>query len=283
MDWIEGMNRMLRYIEEHLTDPELSAETAAKYAAYSPFYLQRIFYGLTDIPLSEYIRSRRMSLAGQELHTHGARVLDTALKYGYETPESFHKAFRRFHGITPSAAKRPQAKLMFMGPLQISVTLKGGNRMDYQIEKKDAMTVMGFERGFVLDTAFAEIPKFWDEFFKKGLQKQVAPLLGCCFEESGSKDFAYMIGNFCEADAPVLAGMVKRSIPAHTWALFHTEGTDGKDIQTLNRQIFSEWLPANPQYQMTGDLNIEVYPCQEMTWEDKRWGIWLPIQPAQNT
>jgi AraC family transcriptional regulator len=283
MDWIEGMNRMLRYVEEHLTDPELSAETAAKYAAYSPFYLQRIFYGLTDIPLSEYIRSRRMSLAGQELHALGAKVLETALKYGYETPESFQKAFRRFHGVTPSAAKRPQAKLMFMGPLQISVTLKGGSTMDYSIETKGPMTVMGFQRRIAADKGFVEAPKFWEEFFGKGLQERINPLLGCCFEEPGKQDFVYMIGDFCDADAPVPEGMVKRTVPAHTWAIFHTEGTTGKDIQVLNRQIFSEWLPANPQYQITGDLNIEVYPCSEMDWEDKRWGIWIPVQPVQNT
>jgi AraC family transcriptional regulator len=277
MDWIEGLNRLLRYIEEHLTDPELSIESAAKHAAYSPFYLQRIFFGLTEVPLSEYIRNRRMSLAGQELKARGARVLDTALKYGYETPESFQKAFARFHGITPSAAKRPQAKLRFMAPLQISVTLKGGSMMDYQIESKNAMTVMGFERRFAYESGFQEVPKFWDEFFQKGLMKKVAPLLGCCFDD-GKKDFAYLIGNFCSADAPVPEGMTKRQIPAHTWAVFHTEGTTGKDIQVLNRQIFSEWLPANTQYEPAAPLNIEVYPCQEMDWEDKRWGIWLPVK-----
>lgn len=280
MDWITGMNRLLSYIEECLTDPELSIEAAARYAAYSPFYLQRIFYGLTDIPLSEYIRNRRMSLAGQELHAQRARVLDTALKYGYETPESFQKAFVRFHGVTPSAARRPHAKLMFMSPLQISVSLKGGNKMDYSIETKGPMTVVGVERRFAMENCTAEIPKFWEEFFQKGLHKQIAPLLGCCLDDGGTGDFPYLIGDFCAADAPVPAGLVKRTIPAHTWALFHTEGTTGKDIQALNRQIYSEWLPANPQYELADVINIEVYPCQEMDWEDKRWGIWLPIQPA---
>ena len=282
MDWINGMKRLLSYIEEHLTDGELSVETAARHAAYSPFYLQRIFYGLTDMPLSEYIRSRRMSLAGQELRAKGARVIDVALKYGYETPESFQKAFRRFHGIPPSAAKWPQAKLRFMSPLQINVTLKGGNMMDYQIEKKDAMTVMGFERRFSYENPFQTVPKFWEAFFKNGWIKRINPLLGCCFDD-GKEDFAYLIGDFCEKDAPVPDGMVKREIPAHTWAMFHTEGTESRDIQALNRQIFSEWLPQNPQYQPAAPLNIEVYPCQEMTWEDKRWGIWLPVQPVQNT
>ncbi len=283
MDWITGMNRLLYYIEEHLTDPALSIEAAARYAAYSPFYLQRIFSGLTDLTLSEYIRSRRMSLAGQELQARGAKVLDVALRYGYETPESFHKAFRRFHGISPSAAKRPQARLMFMAPLQINVSLKGGSRMDYQIETKGPMTVMGFERRFAMDSSMAEIPGFWEEFFQKGQMRQVAPLLGCCFEDGSKTDFPYLIGNFCEPDAPVPEGMTKRTIPAYTWAMFHTEGTTGKDIQTLNRQIYSEWLPANTQYEPASGMNIEVYPCQEMEWEDKRWGIWLPVQPVEKT
>ena len=278
MDWITGMNRLLTYIEENLTDPGLSIETAARHAAYSPFYLQRIFYGLTDLPLSEYIRSRRMSLAGQELQARGAKVLDTALKYGYETPESFHKAFRRFHGISPSAARRPQAMLKFMGPLQINLTLKGGKLMDYQIERKDPMTVMGFERRFTYDTSFTEIPKFWNEFLRGGMIQKIAPLLGCCFSDGSKTDFAYLIGNFCAPAAPVPEGMTKHEIPAHTWAMFHTEGATGKDIQILNRQIFSEWLPANPQYEPADSLNIEVYPCQEIDWEDKRWGIWLPVK-----
>lgn len=278
MDWIEGMKRLLSYVEEHLTDVDLSVESAARHAAYSPFYLQRIFYGLADMPLSEYIRSRRMSQAGQELRARGVKVIDVALKYGYETPESFQKAFARFHGIPPSAARRSDAKLMFMNPLQISVTLKGGNTMDYQIEKKGPLIVIGFERRFAMDTPMIEIPKFWEEFFQKGLQQKVNPLLGVCLEDGSKTDFPYLIGDFCEADAPVPEGMVKRSIPAHTWAIFHTEGTTGKDIQDLNRQIYTQWLPTSTQYELAGGMNIEVYPCSQTDWADKRWGIWLPVK-----
>ncbi len=277
MDWIDGMNRLLSYIEQHLTDGGLTMESAARHAAYSPFYLQRIFYGLTEVPLSEYIRNRRMSLAGQELQAQGAKVLDTALKYGYETPESFQKAFRRFHGITPSAAKRPQAKLKYMGPVQLNISLKGGSMMDYQIENKGAMTVMGFERRFAYNSGFQEVPKFWDEFFQKGLGKQVNPLLGCCFDD-GKQDFAYLIGDLCAADAPVPDGMTRRFFNEPASTEIYTEGTTGKDIQVLNRQIFSEWLPSNTQYEPADSLNIEVYPCSAMDWEDKRWGIWLPVK-----
>ncbi len=278
MDWIEGMKRLLGYIEEHLTDAELSVERAAQYAAYSPFYLQRIFSGLTEMSLSEYIRSRRMSQAGQELRAQGVKVIDVALKYGYETPESFQKAFTRFHGIPPSAARRVDAKLLFLAPLQITVTLQGGTTMDYQIETKGPMTVYGFERRFTMETAKQEIPAFWDEFFKNGWLKKVSPLLGVCLEDDSQTDFPYLIGNFCDPDMVVPEGMVKRSIPAHTWALFHTEGTEGKDIQELNHRIYTQWLPTSTQYEPASAMNIEVYPCEEMDWEDKRWGIWLPVK-----
>ena len=107
MDWITSINRALRYVEEHLQDENLSVEAVAAVTAYSPFYLQRLFYILTEMSLSDYIRGRKLSMAGQELQATDARVLDTALRYGYETPESFSKAFRRFHGVTPSAAQEP--------------------------------------------------------------------------------------------------------------------------------------------------------------------------------
>ena len=160
-----------------------------------------------------------------------------------------------------------------------AIKRKGDEKMEYQIETKGPMTVIGFERRFAYDSGFTEIPKFWEEFLSKGMAKQVAPLLGCCFDD-GKQDFGYLIGDFCDADAPVPEGMTKREIPAYTWAMFHTEGTEGKDIQALNQQIFSEWLPGNLQYEIGGPVNIEVYPCDKTDWEDKRWGIWLPVQLA---
>ena len=155
--------------------------------------------------------------------------------------------------------------------------------MDYQIEKKGPMTVVGVERRFSMDNPKAEIPKFWDEFFKDGWGEKVNPLLGVCLEDGSKTDFPYLIGDFCEADAPVPEGMVKRSIPAYTWAMFHTEGTTGKDIQALNREIYTQWLPNSAQYEPASGMNIEVYPCEAMDWEDKRWGIWLPVQPVHKT
>ena len=278
MEWINSVNRALRYIETRLTDENLTVETVAKVTAYSPFYLQRLFYVLTDQTLSEYIRQRRLSAAGQEMQAAGARVIDVALRYGYETPESFQKAFRRFHGITPSAAQRTHVQLRYLNPLQIKVELTGGNIMDYALENMQALTVMGKVRRFDYESAFGEIPKFWEEYYAKGYHKQVCGYLGICFDEQQKPDFEYMAGSFCEADAPVPEGFEKRTIAPHLWAKFRAVGPMPTAIQRVNRQIFTEWLPNNPEYDLAEGVNIEMYNEGDMQAADYVSEIWVPLK-----
>lgn len=278
MEWIASINRALRYVEECLTDEGLSVEAVAKVTAYSPFYLQRLFYILTDMSLSDYIRQRRLSMAGQELQATGARVLDTALKYGYETPESFHKAFRRFHGVTPSAAQRTRVQLKYLNPLQIKVELTGGTMMDYSTEAMQAMTVMGLARTFTYDNAFGEIPRFWAEYNEKNLDEKVCGYLGICFDEDDSPEFTYMIGSFCEADALVPQGFEKRTLAPHVWAKFRAVGPLPGSIQKVNRQIFTDWLPNNTEYDLAEGVNIEMYSKGDMNAADYESEIWLPLK-----
>ena len=108
--WIEGFQASISYIEENLTEP-LDITEIAGIAGLSPFYYQRIFGALCGITVGDYIRARRMTLAAQELAGTDAKVIDVALKYGYDSPDSFARAFQRFHGITPSAAKEAGAHL----------------------------------------------------------------------------------------------------------------------------------------------------------------------------
>lgn len=118
MDWITGIQNAINYIENHLTE-EIDYDKAAAEAACSSFYFQRIFSILCDISLSEYIRNRRLTLAGNELNASNAKVIDIALKYGYESPESFARAFSKFHGITPSEAKKNGSKLKSFSRLSV--------------------------------------------------------------------------------------------------------------------------------------------------------------------
>jgi len=147
MEWITGIQRAIDYIEEHLTE-ELDYEAIAKESFSSSFHFQRVFSILCGYTLGEYIRSRRMTLAGIALAAGNERVIDVALRYGYDSPDSFAKAFHKFHGITPSQARGEGAKLKSFSRLSFKITLEGGTMMNYRIEKKPAMTLTGFRKRF---------------------------------------------------------------------------------------------------------------------------------------
>ena len=141
MDWAEGIRRAIDYIEAHLEE-EIDPAAVARCAACSSFYFQRIFTALCGMTMGEYIRARRLTLAGSELACTGARVIDVALKYGYESPESFCRAFSCFHGVAPSEAKRMGSRLKSFSRLTVQIILKGGSIMDYRIEDKAAFDIL---------------------------------------------------------------------------------------------------------------------------------------------
>ena len=140
MDWITGIQRALDYIEAHLTD-DIDYEAAAREAASSSFHFQRMFSMLVGYTLGDYIRMRRLSLAADELHHTDKKIIDIALQYGYDTPESFSRAFTRFHGITPTEARRG-CNIKSFSRLSVKLILDGGNIMDYRIEKRDAFKII---------------------------------------------------------------------------------------------------------------------------------------------
>lgn len=278
MDWVESLNETVRYIEQNLLRG-VDGCAAAKHAAISRLYLDKAFSILTGMTISEYIRARRLSLAGQELLSGDAKVIDVALKYGYDTPESFAKAFARFHGIAPSNARKPGALLRCQNPLAIKIIMEGAAIMNYKIETLDAFTVLGLERTFEDRTGFQEIPKYWTEFFQKGYHQYVCPVYGICLEMcDGNGTFQYLIGDNCEADAAVPEGFMKREIPAHTWAIFSCTGALPDAIQKVNRQIYTEWLPGNPDYEVADGINIEMYSEGDTNSADYHCEIWLPVK-----
>ena len=169
--WIIGFQESIDYIEQNLTET-LDVEEIAGKAALSPFYYQRIFGALCNMTVGEYIRARRMTLAAQELAGSGSKVIDVALRYGYDSPDSFAKAFQRFHGVTPSQAREKGIPLRSLAPLHIKITLEGGSMLDYRIVEKAPFTVVGVKRRFDTETCYQEIPKFWDEWMSdmKGLK-----------------------------------------------------------------------------------------------------------------
>ena len=142
MDWVKGVQQAIDYMEMHLTE-ELRLEEIAARSYSSPYHFQRVFSILCGITMSEYIRNRRLTLAGKELQETSEKVIDIALKYGYDSPDSFARAFARFHGITPSEARRKGAVLQAFSPLSVKIILEGGEKMKYRLEDKEAMTFIG--------------------------------------------------------------------------------------------------------------------------------------------
>lgn len=155
--WIECISEAINYIEDNITE-ELTIENIAKRAFVSSFYFQKGFAMLCGFTVGEYIRQRRLTLAGSELVSTDGKIIDIALKYGYESPDSFTKAFIRFHGVTPTAVRKDGAMIKSFAPLKIKFSLEGGFIMDYRIIEKEAFGVMGVSKVFKYDTAKTEIP-----------------------------------------------------------------------------------------------------------------------------
>ncbi len=134
MDWITGIGKAIDYIEDHLTE-ELDYEAIARESFSSSFHFQRVFSILCGYPLGEYIRNRRLTLAGADLACGTEKVIDIAAKYGYDSPDSFTRAFQKFHGITPTQARSGGALKSF-SRLSIQISLEGGSIMNYRLEEK---------------------------------------------------------------------------------------------------------------------------------------------------
>ncbi len=283
MEWIDGISQAISYIEENLTE-KLTIEEIAKRALISPFYFQKGFSLLCGFTVGDYIRQRRLALAGSELVSTDAKIIDIAVKYGYDSPDSFTKAFTRFHGITPTAARRDGALIKSFAPLKISLTLKGGFTMDYKIVEKDSFTVIGASKKFLYDDAKSEIPKFWAEHYQNGKGNTVCGMYGVNIDESmGGKEFEYLIADDYDGKSEVPDGFTLKTVPAFTWAIFPCNGAMPSAMQEVNQSIFSEWLPSCKDYEFAAGYNIEMYNdpknypkgVQDETYYSE---IWIPIK-----
>ncbi|KAA2301796.1 helix-turn-helix transcriptional regulator, partial [Clostridioides difficile] len=151
MDWLERMNRAVSYIEDNL-EQDIDYDQIAKIALCSVYQFQRMFSFVLDVPLSEYIRRRRLTLAAFDLKNRKNTVTDIALKYRYETPESFSRAFQNLHGMTPTLARNAGSELKAFPRISFQIILKGVVGMNYRIEKRDAFQVYGLEDIYRYDT-----------------------------------------------------------------------------------------------------------------------------------
>lgn len=273
--WSDGLQSAIEYIEEHLTE-EMNIRDISACAYVSEFHFQRIFSVLCGITVGEYIRCRRLSLAAQEL-TRGAKVIDTALKYGYDSPDSFARAFARFHGVAPSAAKGENVSLRSFAPLRISLSLEGGTMLEYRITHKASFTVVGKAKRFSGETSYQEIPVFWQEFMGSEDSRHICGTFGICLDGDG-KSFEYLIADNYSPWKDIPEGFVTRFIPEGTWAVFPCRGALPEALQSVNTAIWKEWLPNLKGYRLGGNYNLEFYTPAAEKPEDNYSEIWVPIE-----
>ncbi|MBA2872299.1 AraC family transcriptional regulator [Anoxybacillus calidus] len=287
MDLLKNMNRAIQYIEENLTH-DIDFKEVARIAFCSEYHFKRMFSFLTGITLSEYIRRRRLTLAAFELKDSNVKVIDIAMKYGYNSPDSFARAFQNLHGITPSEARNHGHSLKAYPRMTFQLSIKGGNEMNYRIVEKEAFRIVGIMKRvpIIFKGENPEITAMWKTLNMEKINKlkelsNVEPL-GLIqastnfsegrMEEKGELD--HYIGVATTKECP--AEFTQLEVPASTWAVFETIGPFPDTLQDVWGRIYSEWFPTSNYEQIEGPeiLSIE---SKDLTSPTVKCEIWIPV------
>ena len=242
-------------------------------------FRSRMFSYMAGIPLSEYIRRRKMSLAAVDLQEKNIKIIEVAGKYGYSSPTAFNRAFQSVHGIAPSAVWNEGASIKSFPAITFKITVKGAEEMNYRIESREAFRIVGVSVPLHKDIEenFTVIPSKWAEVSMNGtLQKLIGlmdtPPMGVlgislCNDEEAWK---YYISVSSSKDAD---GLEEYTVPAATWAIFSGTGTN-QSIQELERRIVTEWLPTSG-YEYGSAPDIEVYLNPDP--QNAQYEVWIPV------
>lgn len=298
MDWITGIQEAIDYIEDHITE-ELDYARIAKRSFSSPYHFQRVFSLLCGYTLGEYIRLRRLTLAGADLARGREKVIDVAMKYGYESPDSFARAFTKFHGITPSEARLPKAKLQSFARLSIHISLKGGTTMNYRIEDKPAFTLTGYKRRFTgapgqrddQEQAFYASTRV-NQYILEGLAATPYVSFNVIdnIDDTGY-DF-YIAAELPDHNrtrlhepqvlGPEFAGRFRQiEIPAGTYAIFETEHCRYPTLHhnALRRRIAEEWLPSSGyRLAQAPEIVMSFWYRTEDKADQRHIQLWIPVE-----
>ncbi|MBR4462323.1 MAG: AraC family transcriptional regulator [Erysipelotrichaceae bacterium] len=275
MNWISAINNAIGYMEDHLCE-QITLTDIAKSVDLSPFHFQRAFSLLTGMSPAEYLRKRRLSQAGADL-INQEKVIDVALKYCYDSPESFTKAFTRFHGCTPVQARKG-SPIQFMNRYTVRLTIEGGSILEYTIEKWEATDLLMHAKDFHPETSEKEIPLFWYEYYANKEYRKVPGYLGICAQKkTDSDEFRYGIGCKASDVNGIPEGFEIIHIPEYTWAVFKCVGPSPDAIQAMWEKIYKEWLPV-AEYELIPDYDIENYLPGDPSSKDYVSEICIPVR-----
>ena len=276
MEWIATIQKAITYMENHILE-EINYEEVAKHVHTSSYEFHRAFSFLTGMTANTYIRNRRLSLAGNEIMMSDAKITDIALKYGYETPASFTKAFTRFHGVSPAQAKKGEP-IQFMSRYTVRITIEGGSIMEYKIEKWESMDLLVHAKDFNAEASEKEIPAFWNEYFANKEYSKVPSYLGVCAQnKTNGNVFKYGIGCKASDVKGVPEGFEIIHVPEYDWAIFKCVGPSPDAIQAMWERIYKEWLPV-AEYELIPDVDLENYLPGDPASQDYVSEICIPVK-----
>lgn len=287
MNMIKDFQCVLDYIEQHIEQP-IDFSEIANQMYISSYYFQKIFSAVCGMGVGEYIRNRRLSLAGSELANSDKKIIDVALKYGYDTPEGFTRAFTRFHGASPTAIKKGMAFPKSFEKLSVIITVKGGSSMNYRIEKKASFKVAEKRESHKIYNSenINTIPEFWERSHSDGTVAKLLEItndrsfiFGICYSNSHKKDvcFDYSIAVKIDDETKVPEGFEINEIPQRTWLVFECVGAMPDAVQQTFHKICTEFFPTS-EYQPTYEFDIEAYTAGAMNDKNYRSEIWIPIE-----
>lgn len=281
MDWIDRLNLSLEYIESNL-DKTIELSKASGIACCSVYHYQRIFSLIAGISLGEYIRNRRLTLAGYDLQNSSVSVIDVGLKYGYQSPTSFTRAFSKLHGITPKQAKHHGSFLKSYPKFSFQIMIGGQGELQYRIEEKPTFRLIGIKETVYNDgiNNFIRIPKMWQEAHKKGKVEEIFKLsngtvwgvMGALSNYTDDSVDYYIAST---SDEPIPKGMEELHVEAGLWVIFSCYGSES--IQPIWKRIYGEWFPMSG-YEYSGGTEIEWYSDGELDASNYLTEIWIPIK-----
>ncbi|WP_405456712.1 GyrI-like domain-containing protein [Streptomyces globisporus] len=284
---LERLNDAMEHIEAHLGE-RIEAADLARIAMTSEYHFRRMFSALAGLPLSEYIRRRRMTVAGAEvLGDRDRSLLDVAMRYGYDTGEGFARAFRAVHGIGPGEARRTGAVLQSQQRLTFRLVVEGSSAMRYSLVEKNAFRVVGRKARVPLihEGPNPAIAEFIRGIGREELDRiaalsdqEPAGIVGVSDQLDPSRaegtELDYWHGVVSGAEPP--EDLDALDVPAGQWAVFESEGEFPQALQHLWRDVFTQWFPSNPYASRPGPEILRV----RLTEDGKRAEaeLWIPVE-----
>lgn len=280
MNWITKMNAALDYIEDNLVG-ELTPESIASIACTSKFHFLKTFSILSGKSLGEYIRERKITHSAKDVVNSNKKIVDIALSYGYETPEAFTKAFKRFHGLSPKEARNKNKILTVAPPLRFNIDVRGAERMQYKISQMKSFKVTGPSIKVKTTDSSVVIPRFIKRKWRDGtiprLYEAAGPLtvMGVLYNYSPDHEYYRYMISIEQSEKSLDLYNETVEIPDASWAIFSGKGKYPESVKECWTRIYAEWFPATGYKH--DDAPQLVFIRNKNRKEVAGWEIWIPV------